>query len=59
MGYITNGDVVKFGGSERLKGLLKLLPDKTEIDMLRSFDGDMEKLGTAEKFLLLLTSLTK
>ena len=28
---IANGDVEKFGGAERLKGLLKLMPEKQEV----------------------------
>ncbi|CAD5114235.1 DgyrCDS3377 [Dimorphilus gyrociliatus] len=44
-------------GAEKLKGLLKLLPDSTEIEILSSFNGDMSKLGNAEKFLLELMQL--
>ena len=29
---IANGDVEKFGGAERLKGLLKLMPEKEEVN---------------------------
>ena len=29
---IANGDVEKFGGVERLKGLLKLMPEKQEVN---------------------------
>lgn len=46
-------------GAEKLKGLLKLLPEVDELDMLKSFTGDFNKLGNAEKFLLQLTSLPK
>ena len=28
---IANGDVEKFGGVERLKGLLKVMPEKQEV----------------------------
>ncbi|XP_072041000.1 inverted formin-2-like isoform X2 [Amphiura filiformis] len=55
---IKNGDVEKFGGAERLKSLMNLMPDKQEIEMLRAFDGDKDKLGTAEKFYLLLADLS-
>ncbi|CAG9822596.1 unnamed protein product [Phaedon cochleariae] len=44
-------------GSEKLKGLLKLLPEVDELDMLKSFTGDFNKLGNAEKFLIQLTNL--
>ncbi|XP_050312283.1 inverted formin-2 [Anthonomus grandis grandis] len=45
-------------GIEKLKGLLKILPEVDELDMLKSFDGDVSKLGNAEKFLIHLTSLS-
>lgn len=46
-------------GAEKLKGLLKILPEVDELDMLKSFNGDFNKLGNAEKFLIQLTSLSK
>ncbi|EEZ97607.1 inverted formin-2 [Tribolium castaneum] len=45
-------------GAEKLKGLLKILPEVDELDMLKSFDGDFTKLGNAEKFLIQLTNLS-
>ncbi|KAK4881741.1 hypothetical protein RN001_005060 [Aquatica leii] len=44
-------------GAEKLRGLLKILPEVDELDMLKSFTGDYNKLGNAEKFLLQLTNL--
>ncbi|KAG5872481.1 hypothetical protein JTB14_012115 [Gonioctena quinquepunctata] len=44
-------------GAEKLKGLLKLLPEVDELDMLKSFVGDFDKLGNAEKFLIQLTNI--
>ncbi|XP_077984852.1 uncharacterized protein LOC144439438 [Glandiceps talaboti] len=44
-------------GAERLRGLLKLLPETDEIEMLKSFDGDKSKLGNAEQFILMLVGL--
>lgn len=41
-------------GAEKLRGLLKLLPESDETEMLRSFNGDRSRLATAEKFLLML-----
>ncbi|XP_034480692.1 uncharacterized protein LOC117786504 [Drosophila innubila] len=41
-------------GAERLKGLLKILPDMDELAMLKSFNGDKARLGSAEKFVLQL-----
>ncbi|OWF45788.1 FH2 domain-containing protein 1 [Mizuhopecten yessoensis] len=43
--------------SERLKGLLRILPDQDEIERLHNFDGDKERLGSAEKFFLCLLGL--
>ncbi|XP_038055713.1 inverted formin-2-like isoform X2 [Patiria miniata] len=55
---IVGGDAVAFGGAERLKGLLRVFPEKDEIDMIKGFDGDKTKLGSAEKFYLMLTGVT-
>ncbi|KAJ8927800.1 hypothetical protein NQ314_019681 [Rhamnusium bicolor] len=44
-------------GTEKLKGLLKILPEVDELDMLKLFSGDFNKLGNAEKFLIQLTNL--
>ncbi|KAI4458733.1 inverted formin-2 [Holotrichia oblita] len=44
-------------GAEKIKGLLKILPEVDELDMLKSYVGDFNKLGNAEKFLLQLTNL--
>ncbi|KAL0113000.1 hypothetical protein PUN28_012320 [Cardiocondyla obscurior] len=41
-------------GAEKLRGLLKILPEVDELEMLKSFDGDRSKLGNAEKFFLQL-----
>lgn len=42
-------------GVEKLKGLIKILPPVDEIELITSYDGDLEKLGNAEKFFLQLT----
>ncbi|KOB69923.1 Uncharacterized protein OBRU01_16141 [Operophtera brumata] len=39
-------------GAEKLRGLLKILPEMDECEMLKSFSGDLSKLGNAEKFLM-------
>ncbi|XP_026739252.1 inverted formin-2 [Trichoplusia ni] len=44
-------------GTEKLRGLLKILPEIDECEMLKAFTGDVTKLGTAEKFLLQLIQL--
>ncbi|KAL1491996.1 hypothetical protein ABEB36_012506 [Hypothenemus hampei] len=54
---IKNGEHEKIG-IEKLKGLLKILPEVDELDMLKSFNGDTRKLGNAEKFLIQLTNLS-
>ncbi|XP_075228293.1 uncharacterized protein LOC142328432 isoform X2 [Lycorma delicatula] len=44
-------------GAEKLRGLLKILPELDELEMLRTYDGDKSKLGNAEKFLLQLIDI--
>ncbi|XP_041982715.1 inverted formin-2 [Aricia agestis] len=44
-------------GTEKLRGLLKILPEIDECEMLKAFTGDVTKLGNAEKFLLQLIHL--
>ncbi|XP_037939301.1 formin-J isoform X2 [Teleopsis dalmanni] len=44
-------------GAEKLRGLLKILPEVDELDMLKSFNGDKNRLGNAEKFLLQLVEV--
>lgn len=44
-------------GAEKLRGLLKILPELDELEMLRAFEGDKTKLGNAEKFLLQLIDI--
>ncbi|CAB0042304.1 unnamed protein product [Trichogramma brassicae] len=39
-------------GGERLRGLLKILPEVDELEMLNNFQGDRMRLGPAEKFYL-------
>lgn len=39
-------------GAEKLRGLLKILPEIDELDMLKAFEGDKQRLGNAEKFLI-------
>jgi hypothetical protein len=46
-------------GTEKLRGLLKILPEFDELDMLKNFDGDKNRLGNAEKFLLQLLQVPK
>lgn len=45
-------------GTERLRGLLKILPSKDEVEMLKSVPKeDHSRLGPAEKFILQLMTL--
>ncbi|KAK1894378.1 Inverted formin-2 [Dissostichus eleginoides] len=46
---IQNGDRTKFD-VEVLKQLVKLLPEKHEIENLKSFQGDKEKLANVDRF---------
>lgn len=46
-------------GAERLRGLLRLMPELDELDVLKAFNGDTTKLGNAEKFLMQLIQLPK
>ncbi|KAK6173050.1 hypothetical protein SNE40_016584 [Patella caerulea] len=53
---LQEGNSNKFG-AEKLRGLQKLLPTHDEIDIIKSFEGDKEKLGEAEKFFVCLMAL--
>lgn len=56
MEMIRNGEHSDIG-AEKLRGLLKILPESDEKEMLKNFDGDMTKLASAEKFLLMLMAV--
>ncbi|XP_059411500.1 inverted formin-2-like isoform X2 [Carassius carassius] len=53
---VQKGDCSKFD-VESLKQLLKLLPEKHEIDNLKSFQGDSDKLASVDHFYLLLLAV--
>ncbi|XP_048830311.1 inverted formin-2-like [Brienomyrus brachyistius] len=53
---IQNGDRSKFD-VEVLKQLLKLLPEKHEIENLKSFQGENDKLANVDHFYLLLLNV--
>ncbi|XP_055028909.2 inverted formin-2 isoform X1 [Misgurnus anguillicaudatus] len=53
---VQKGDCSKFD-VESLKQLLKLLPEKHEIDNLKSFQGDLDKLASVDRFYLLLLAV--
>jgi hypothetical protein len=55
---ILDGEYDDFG-AEKLKGLVRVLPEMDEIEMLNAFDGDRSKLGNAEKFVLQLAAVPK
>jgi len=46
-------------GAERLRGLVKILPEMDEIEMLKAYDGERSKLGNAERFILQLVGVPK
>ncbi|XP_071485950.1 uncharacterized protein [Diadema antillarum] len=56
LGLIAGGKSSEIG-AEKLKSLLKILPENDEIEMIRSFDGDGSKLGQAEKFFVQLVDI--
>ncbi|XP_027029442.2 inverted formin-2 isoform X3 [Tachysurus fulvidraco] len=56
VGMIQKGDRSKFD-VEVLKQLLKLLPEKHEIDNLNSFQGERDKLANVDKFYLSLLAV--
>lgn len=45
-------------GQEKLLGLLKIMPQTDEVEVIKSFGGDRTKLGNAEKFYDELIGLT-
>ncbi|XP_073784096.1 inverted formin-2-like [Danio rerio] len=53
---VQKGDCSKFD-VESLKQLLKLLPEKHEIDNLKSFQGEQDKLANVDQLYLLLLAL--
>ena len=55
---VKQGDHAAFG-AEKLVHLIKLLPDQTEIDLLKAHSDDLLRLPLAERFLLQLMSIPK
>lgn len=55
---VKQGDHAVFG-AERLVHLIKLLPDQTEIDLLKAHSDDLSRLPLAERFLLRLIAIPK
>merc|ERR1719297_690280 len=61
----SNEDIIDMGVTgdfhdfepEKLRGLMKILPEQDEIEMLKSWDGDIKKLGNAERFILQLIAV--
>lgn len=56
--------MIKFGahddiGAEKLRGLLKILPEIDELEMLKLFEGDRNRLGNAERFIMQLIEVPK
>lgn len=44
-------------GAEKLRTLINLLPDANEVKLLNSFSGDVNRLGTADKFIVRLSTV--
>ena len=55
---ILDGEHDDFG-AEKLKGLMKILPEMDEIEMLKSYNGDKTKIASAERFILQLVDVPK
>merc|ERR1712106_1058882 len=53
---VVTGDFHEFE-PEKLRGLMKILPEQDEIELLKSWEGDHKKLGNAEQFVLHLISV--
>lgn len=53
---VQSGDCSKFD-VETLKQLLKLLPEKHEVENLRSYHGERDKLADVDRFYLLLLAV--
>ena len=55
---VPDGGLVELG-LERLRGLQRILPESDDVEVLKTFDGDFGRLGTAEKFYLELMQLSQ
>jgi hypothetical protein len=44
-------------GLENLEGMLKILPDANEVELLKLYQGDIDKLAEAELFLFKLVQV--
>ncbi|KRX54834.1 FH2 domain-containing protein 1 [Trichinella sp. T9] len=47
----------EIGSPEKLRGMIKILPDQDEMEIIEGFTGDRTKLGDAEKFFLYLREI--
>ncbi|KAK0144004.1 Inverted formin-2 [Merluccius polli] len=56
VGLIHTGDRTKFD-TETLKQLLKLLPEKHEVENLRAYQGERDQLADVDRFYLLLLAV--
>jgi len=55
-GSMSDGSLVELS-LERLRGLQRILPECDDVEVLKTYDGDVARLGTAEKFYLELMQL--
>ena len=46
-----------FLGEEKLRSMLKFLPEQSEIDMINAFTGDKATLANVDRYFLLLSKL--
>ncbi|KRZ50546.1 Inverted formin-2 [Trichinella nativa] len=47
----------EIGSPEKLRGMIKILPDQDEMEIIEGFTGDRTKLGDVEKFFLYLREI--
>ena len=46
-----------FAAEEKLRNMLKFLPEQSEIDMISAFSGDKSTLANVDRYFLLLSKL--
>lgn len=55
---LARGEADKWG-ADKLRSLIKFLPEEEEMKQLKEFDGDRSRLGVAERFCIELASISK
>lgn len=55
---LARGEADKWG-ADKLRALIKFLPEEEEMKQIKEFDGDSSRLGCAERFCVELASISK